>query len=184
MGPVVYYPAVTGPRIGAQRGVERQRLARVASRERQGQVGLVDVARADRFLQRGKRFLVGALRQGRLHRPDARRAGAEPVRHRVRGDTLRPIERAEPHQRARSARQAIGQGRQPRLQRKARFVSDIARQVRARLPRRFRLCQHAIHIGRAPRHEDAGRRAVQLRIRRACCARIVEKDERLHARQP
>ena len=54
------HAAVAGLRCRAQRGVKADGIAREIAGERKGEVRLVDIARPDRFLQRGERLLVAA----------------------------------------------------------------------------------------------------------------------------
>ena len=60
MRAVEYHPAIARLRRRAQRGIETQRIAGEIARQREGQIGLVDIARADRVLQRPESLRIAA----------------------------------------------------------------------------------------------------------------------------
>jgi hypothetical protein len=179
---VGHHPTVSGPRLRADRRVERQRIAAPAPRKRQGQVGLVDVAGDDRLAEPGERGQISADRQLRLERADLRPStrrgvGGEPFGHRVGGDFLPSCERAEPDQRPARAGSRRGERSEPRLERQAGFVGDVSGKGTALFRQRLDPRQRGRHVLRSPRHDDFERIAIEPWRARALAARVVEQNE-------
>ncbi len=182
--------AVTGLRRRPERGIEAQRIAREAARQRESQVGLVDIARADRLLQLREGLRIAAGRKLRFQRADAaatRCARRQPVRHFVSGDPDRFAKQAQPHQRTRTAaahRRAVGQ---PVFEREPGLIGDIARQLAAFAARVIGIGKHPGDLFGTVGDEDPARVFEQQGIGCARFTRIVEQDKGLpfrHRCQP
>ena len=83
-----------------QGGIKSERIPGETTREREGEVRLIDVAPCNRLLQLSERFLVRAGRKLRIERPERSNALGTLYQHGghgLGGDDLRFLEPAEPH---------------------------------------------------------------------------------------
>ena len=181
MRTIEQYPAIASPGGRAQRRIKRQWIAAKGPCQRECQVGLIDIARRDSFLQLFKGADIAADRKLRFERADRRRTagcmGTEPGGDVCRPDHLMPGKCSEPQQRSGGA---IARGRQrckPRLEREAGFISQKPGQLMALPAQHIEPFQRRRNLVRAARHHDFERRTVEPRIAGLCGPRIVEQDE-------
>src|SRR5688500_18888558 len=181
MRAVEHDPAVARCGLPADRGVERQRVAAPGSDEREGQVGLIYVARADRLEQVVEGLDVTAGRELRLERADRSLArwalSGQPVGDRIRGYFLPALERTEPDQRPTGSRPARGQRLEPRLEHEPDLVGDRASKRPPLVGERFDPGQRGRYFLRPPGDDDLDRIAIEPRRARPFAAGVVEQDE-------
>ena len=188
--PIMDNPAMPTAAALAQRRIDRQRIAPPAPRERQGVIGLIDVAIADRLGQRVKALHIGSGRNLRHHRPDPAEPrgvgmGGQPQGHVIGGHIVPAFKHREPHQRAIGADATVRERHKPWLKRQPRLISDMPSQTQPVIQRRLSLGQGRFHrIGRA-RDDDAQRVEVQPRhMAPAIGPRVIEQDKGLPAHRP
>ena len=170
-------PAITRARSGPDRGIERQRITPERTRERKGQVGLINVPRRNRVLHRAEHPGIAAGRDLRLDRADLGKPrlgmGGQPVRHGIGRDGLEAVERAEPHQRPRRSDPRCGERSQARLQRKARLIGHVSGQFEAFRAQFLDPRQRRGDVFHAPRDNDLARGAIEPGVAGAAGAGVV-----------
>ena len=174
------HPTIARRRARPDGGIERHRIAGQRHIAREGQVRLIDVARANIALHRVEGDAIVRLLNHRPQRADLHPGRVRQHRRQRAGrDQPQPFEQTEPQER-RSIRPlvvATGDRCQPFLQRQPGLIAHIARDMQSRLARVGDTVERWLHLLHPMRGDDRHGIAIEPRSRGVARAGIIEQGK-------